>query len=58
MPSAGRPFRLFTVLDKMIIKELFFTVTAVLTVLVVIIVSRKFIRVLALAIEAISPTIP
>ncbi|ATG92313.1 LPS export ABC transporter permease LptF [Methylomonas koyamae] len=51
MPSAGRPFRLFTVLDKMIIKELFFTVTAVLTVLVVIIVSRKFIRVLALAIE-------
>ena len=51
MPSSGRPFRLLTVLDKMIIKELFFTVTAVLTVLVVIIVSRKFIRVLAQAIE-------
>jgi lipopolysaccharide export system permease protein len=51
LPSAGRPFRLFTVLDKMIIKELFQTVTAVLVVLVVIIVSRKFIKVLAQAIE-------
>ncbi|WKJ90462.1 LPS export ABC transporter permease LptF [Methylomonas montana] len=51
LPSAGRPFRLVTVLDKMIIKELFQTVSAVLTVLVVIIVSRKFIKVLAQAIE-------
>ncbi|CAD6871998.1 LPS export ABC transporter permease LptF [Methylomonas fluvii] len=51
LPSAGRPFRLLTVLDKMIIKELFNTVTAVLVVLVVIIVSRKFIKVLAQAIE-------
>lgn len=51
LPSAGRPFRLLTVLDKMIIKELFQTVSAVLTVLVVIIVSRKFIKVLAQAIE-------
>ncbi|MEI8572524.1 LPS export ABC transporter permease LptF [Methylomonas sp. EFPC1] len=51
LPSAGRPFRLLTVLDKMIIKELFHTVTAVLVVLVVIIVSRKFIKVLAQAIE-------
>ena len=51
LPSAGRPFRLFSVLDKMIIKELFQTVSAVLTVLVVIIVSRKFIKVLAQAIE-------
>ncbi|WP_026602943.1 LPS export ABC transporter permease LptF [Methylomonas sp. 11b] len=51
LPSAGRPFRLLTVLDKMIIKELFQTVTAVLVVLVVIIVSRKFIKVLAQAIE-------
>ena len=51
LPSAGRPFRLLTVLDKMIIKDLFKTVIAVLTVLVVIIVSRKFIKVLAQAIE-------
>jgi len=51
LPSAGRPFRLLTVLDKMIIKELFHTVSAVLVVLVVIIVSRKFIKVLAQAIE-------
>ena len=51
IPSAGKPFRLLTVLDKMIIKDLFQTVFAVLTVLVVIIVSRKFIKVLAQAIE-------
>jgi len=51
MPSAGRPLRLVTVLDKMIMKDLFNTVVAVLAVLVVIIVSRKFIRVLAQAIE-------
>lgn len=51
LPSAGKPFRLFTVLDKMIIKDLFKTVISVLTVLVVIIVSRKFIKILAQAIE-------
>ncbi|WP_367155332.1 LPS export ABC transporter permease LptF [Methylomonas sp. HYX-M1] len=51
IPGNGRPFRLMTVLDKMIVKDLFKTVLAVLTVLVVIIVSRKFIKVLAQAIE-------
>lgn len=51
IPGASRPFRLLTVLDKMIIKDLFKTTVSVLTVLVVIIVSRKFIRVLAQAIE-------
>ena len=51
MPGAGRPLRLVTVLDKMIMKDLLNTVVAVLAVLVVIIVSRKFIRVLAQAIE-------
>jgi lipopolysaccharide export system permease protein len=51
LPGAGRPFRLLTVLDKMIIKDLFKTVVSVLTVLVVIIVSRKFIKILAQAIE-------
>ena len=51
MPGAGRPLRLITVLDKMIMKDLLNTVVAVLAVLVVIIVSRKFIRVLAQAIE-------
>lgn len=51
LPGAGRPFRLLTVLDKMIIKDLLQTVISVLTVLVVIIVSRKFIKVLAQAIE-------
>jgi len=51
IPSAGRPLRLLTVLDKMIVKDLFKTVVSVLTVLVVIIVSRKFIRILAQAIE-------
>lgn len=51
LPSAGRPLRLLTVLDKMIVKDLFKTVVSVLTVLVVIIVSRKFIKILAQAIE-------
>lgn len=51
IPGTGRPFRLLTVLDKMIIADLFKTVSAVLTVLVVIIVSRKFIKVLTQAIE-------
>lgn len=50
MPGAGRPFRLLTVLDRMIVKDLLKTVSAVLTVLVIIIVSQKFIRVLAQAI--------
>lgn len=51
IPGAGRPFRLFTVLDKMIMKDVLKTVIAVLTVLVVIIVSRKFIKILAQAVE-------
>ena len=51
IPGTRRPFRLLTVLDKMIIKDLFKTMVSVLTVLVVIIVSRKFIKVLAQAIE-------
>ena len=41
----------FSVLDKMIMKDLLKTVLAVLSVLVIIIVSRKFIKVLAKAIE-------
>ncbi|MGR8931647.1 MAG: LPS export ABC transporter permease LptF [Gammaproteobacteria bacterium] len=51
IPGSARPFRLLTVLDKMIIKDLFKTTVSVLTVLVVIIVSRKFIRILAQAID-------
>lgn len=51
IPSAGRPFRLTTVLDRMIMKDLLKTVIAVLTVLVTIIVSRKFIKILAQAVE-------
>lgn len=51
IPSGGRPFRLWTVLDKMIISDLLKTVSSVLLVLVIIIVSQKFIRVLAQAIE-------
>lgn len=51
IPGAGRPFRLLTVLDKMIVVDLLKTVSAVLSVLVIIIVSQKFIRVLAQAIE-------
>lgn len=46
-----RQFRLLTVLDKMIMADLLKTVLSVLTVLVLIIVSRKFIKVLAQAIE-------
>ena len=41
-----RPRKLITVLDKMIVKDLFMTVLSVLVVIVVIIVSRKFIRIL------------
>lgn len=51
IPGAGKPFRLTTVLDRMIMKDLFKTIIAVLTVLVVIIVSRKFIKILAQAVE-------
>ena len=46
-----KSYRLVSVLDKMIIKDLTKTVLAVLSVIVVIIVSRKFIKVLARAIE-------
>lgn len=51
IPGSGRPFRLLTVLDKMIVADLAKTLVSVLAVLVLIIVSRKFIRVLAQAIE-------
>lgn len=43
--------KMFTILDKMIAQDLLKTLTAVLTVIVVIIVSRKFIRILDQAIE-------
>jgi len=43
--------KLVTVLDKMILQDLLKTLLAVLTVIVVIIVSRQFIRILAEAIE-------
>ncbi len=40
-----------SILDKMIIKDLFKTMLAILSIIVVIIVSRKFIRILAKAID-------
>ncbi len=43
--------RLITVLDKMIVADLFKTVLSVLFVVVIIIVSRKFIRILAKAVD-------
>ncbi len=46
-----KSYRFISVLDKMIMQDLFKTVLAVLSVIVVIIVSRKFIKVLAKAIE-------
>ena len=46
-----RSYRFISVLDKMIMLDLLKTVLAVLSVIVVIIVSRKFIKVLAQAIE-------
>jgi len=46
-----RSYRFFSVLEKMIVKDLLKTMSSVLLVLVVIIVSRKFIKVLAQAIE-------
>ncbi len=49
--AGGSCYRFISILDKMIMLDLFKTVTAVLSVLVIIIVSRKFIKVLALAIE-------
>jgi lipopolysaccharide export system permease protein len=48
--KAGRR-KMVTILDKMIAQDLLKTLTAVLTVIVVIIVSRKFIRILDQAIE-------
>lgn len=51
IPGAGKPFRLMTVLDRMIIVDLLKTVVSVLSVLVIIIVSRSFIKVLGQAIE-------
>ena len=49
MPGAGRTFKLLSVLDKLIVAELLKTVSAILLVLVVIIVSQKFIKVLTQA---------
>lgn len=51
IPGTQRSFRLLTVLDKLIIVDLLKTVSSVLLVLVIIIVSQKFIRVLAQAIQ-------
>ena len=50
-PSNGRHFRLWSVLDRMIGKDLLLSFLAILVVLVTIIVSQKFIRVLSQAIE-------
>lgn len=47
----ARSYRLVSVLDKMIMVDLMRTLLAVLSVIVIIIVSRKFIKVLAKAIE-------
>ncbi len=44
-------FRLLTVLDKMIMSDLLKTIIAVASVIVIIIVSRKFIKILAQAID-------
>ncbi len=46
-----KSYRFVSVLDKMIMQDLLKTVLAVLSVIVIIIVSRKFIRVLAKAID-------
>jgi lipopolysaccharide export system permease protein len=46
-----KSYGLISVLDKMIVADLFKTVIAVLSVIVIIIVSRKFIKVLGKAIE-------
>ncbi|MGD0959855.1 MAG: LPS export ABC transporter permease LptF [Methylomonas sp.] len=49
--AASRPTGLLRVLDRMIFTDLFKTFSAILLVLVVVIVSQKFIKVLAQAIE-------
>ncbi len=49
--QSRRRGRLITVLDKMIVTDLFKTVLSVLFVVVIIIVSRKFIRILAKAVD-------
>ena len=46
-----KTYQFISVLDRMIVKDLLKTVLAVLSVIVIIIVSRKFIKVLAKAIE-------
>lgn len=46
-----KSYSFVSVLDRMIVKDLLATTTAVLSVIVIIIVSRKFIKVLAKAIE-------
>ena len=51
IPNASRHFRLWSVLDRMIAKDLLLSFSSILTVLVMIIVSQKFIRVLSQAIE-------
>ena len=51
IPNNGRQFRLWSVLDKMIGKDLLLSFLSILVVLVMIIVSQKFIRVLSQAIE-------
>ena len=48
-----KSYRFVSILDRMIAKDLMKTVFAVLSVIVVIIVSRKFIKVLTLAIEGL-----
>lgn len=50
-PRADRRRNLLPVLDSMVVSDLFFTLLAVLAVLVSIIVSRKFLGILAKAIE-------
>ncbi len=49
--TRSRRRRLFTVLDKMIAWELFKTASSVLSVIVIILVSKKFVKVLSQAIE-------
>ena len=46
-----KSYQFISVLDKMIVKDLMATLLAVLSVIVIIIVSRKFIKVLVKAIE-------
>lgn len=46
-----RPYRFISILDRMIAVDLLKTVISVLSVIVIIIVSRKFIKILAMAID-------